>query len=454
MLKPLQKLLEIGKRNKTVDQKALDTAHDALVNAGASCAAMSEAAGFSNDDIRSLLNNALRTQFKNTYRYPWISDIYDDNVVFSADNSEYGSTSQYYRIDYTVDDTGVITLGTPVAVVRKVTYIEPTTALPVESSESALFETDLEITSVDLVERAVANDGSVMLKLISPGKGSSGIYSEALLKRDGPKIFTAKTHNLIDHPTAQEERERPEGSIEKIGSVLQEDAQWFDSYVDKKGKDRGAGLYAKAIVKPSFRDDLDALSDTIGVSIRASGQARKTSNNEVIIESIDRVKSVDYVTHAGRGGEVIALTESAKNNVPIVVKDTTMAIDETAFLALQESNRKMELELARIRETQALGRAQTVVEAQLRAYPTLLAATRQRLLKTLPTQFTLSEAGTVDETALIETVKQAVTDEMTYLSSMGVGTPRGLGSTGVAAPLADSEYTFEKFKESLTVLDA
>jgi hypothetical protein len=91
-----------------------------------------------------------------------------------------------------------------------------------------------------------------MLKLISEGVGSSGYYSKDVLKRDGPKVFTKGLFNLIDHPTAQQEKDRPEGSVLNVGSTLMEDAKWYDSWKDKNGTDQGAGLYAPATLSRRF----------------------------------------------------------------------------------------------------------------------------------------------------------------------------------------------------------
>src|SRR5262249_38180851 len=52
------------------------------------------------------------------------------------------------------------------------------------------------------------------IKLIAPGKGSTAFYTaEALKKAASDRIFKAGTPMRIDHPTAQQESERPEGSV-------------------------------------------------------------------------------------------------------------------------------------------------------------------------------------------------------------------------------------------------
>jgi hypothetical protein len=135
MSNPLEKLkafLEKGARNNASDMKMIQSMHDMTSSMGAECK-MSEAADFSNNDVMTLLNNAVKKQFKDQYSYPYIQDVYDDYLVFTTDYS----SATCYRCDYGVSNDGVVTLGTPIAVVRKVTYIEPNSVTQ-ESSEVEL----------------------------------------------------------------------------------------------------------------------------------------------------------------------------------------------------------------------------------------------------------------------------------------------------------------------------
>jgi hypothetical protein len=93
--------------------------------------------------------------------------------------------------------------------------------------------------TVQLIERAITEDNTMDLKIISPGWGSSGYYSEELLRRDGPKAWPAGTHQYLDHPTVSEEAERPERSVRDLAAVLVSDPVY-----EENGK-LGPGLYAK-----------------------------------------------------------------------------------------------------------------------------------------------------------------------------------------------------------------
>src|SRR3990172_10914845 len=100
MLKPLEILkafIEKGARNNANDASMIQTMHDHSVSLGAECK-MSEAADFSTNGVMTLLNTAVKKQFKDQYSYPYICDVFDDNLVFGADYS----ASSCYRCDYSV----------------------------------------------------------------------------------------------------------------------------------------------------------------------------------------------------------------------------------------------------------------------------------------------------------------------------------------------------------------
>ena len=112
----------------------------------------------------------------------------------------------------------------------------------------------------------------------------------------------------FDHPTMSEGMERPERSLRDLAAVLESGAVWRD---DPK---HGAGLYAEARVFPTFREPIAAMAPHIGTSIRARGEGHEglaEGKRGTIIDTITQGLSVDFVTKAGRGGQVLALAEAA-----------------------------------------------------------------------------------------------------------------------------------------------
>lgn len=417
-----RRFIEIGARNNKSDSQRIQTIHDHSVDMGAKCAAPAkEALDFSQNDLMTILRNELREDIDpNAY----ILDVFDTNLVYAIGYEWSSGGSASYQIDYELTTDGDINWGQPVEVVRKVTYVPTSTA-----TESVSI--DITGDTIALVEKAVTADGEVMLKLISPGEGSSGIYSTEVLKRDGPRVFRKGLHNFIDHPTPTEEAQRPEGSVNKLGSVLTEDAKWYDDY-----NGYGAGLYAKAKVVPQFAETLNTIAPDIGVSIRANGKAHVENVNGKRVNVIDAItegRSVDYVTLPGRGGKVLALAESARNNAPM--ENNTMTDEEKLELTrLREA-------IVHLNEQQRRNEADRVIDGELGKYPQLPKTTIARLRETLTSvsPSVVAETGALDVVKLAESVKTAVSGELAYLATLGLGQVGNMGGNNVQAALTEAQ---------------
>jgi hypothetical protein len=446
-----KKLIEKGARNSANDATMIQSMHDNSVSLGATCA-VNEAADFSNNDVMTLLNTAVKKQFKAEYSYPYIYDVFDDNLVFGANYS----ASSCYRVDYSVNENGAVTLGQPVAVVRKVTYIEPNTV----TSESDVSEAELISDSVALIETVetdLTEANTRMLKLIAPGWGSSGYYSADVLKRDAG-VFKAGTHNYIDHLTEQEKKHKPEGFVDRLASVLKEDAKWYDDY-----NGHGAGLYAPATVKGNFNEFLNTFGTHIGTSINANGKVKigEAENKKgPIIEAITGCRSVDYVTVPGAGGKVLDLVESLKNNGGIVQitpdnkikvavlvekeKEVNNMSDQTA---LQETINRLN---AKLTKTEATQYARTKINV-LRVKD----AVKDRIVADCVRTIPLDESGDIDFGKFDTLIEASVKGETDYLTSVGaLGKISGFG--GSATPNTqqiDTAKAFSDFQESLKELD-
>lgn len=152
-----------------------------------------------------------------------------------------------------------------------------------------------------------AGSGSFLIDIITPGWGSSGYYSAPVLEQAATdKVFPAGTHMYLDHPTATEKKDLPERSVRTLAAVLEKDAYWDAS--------KGA-LVAPAKVYSHNRAALKEMKDDIGVSIRASaevGWGEAEGRTGQLITRLVEGKSVDFVTHAGRGGRIAEVLESAR----------------------------------------------------------------------------------------------------------------------------------------------
>lgn len=147
------------------------------------------------------------------------------------------------------------------------------------------------------------------IQIVTPGWGSSGYYSPQVLEAAAAdKVFPAGTHMYFDHPTATETEELPERSVLRLGAVLSEDATWD-----------GERLHAPAAPIAAYRELLedDTFQKAIGVSIRAAAEVATGEHDGRKGPIIERLvpsnqTSVDFVTHAGRGGAFGAALESAR----------------------------------------------------------------------------------------------------------------------------------------------
>jgi hypothetical protein len=147
--------------------------------------------------------------------------------------------------------------------------------------------------------------GRLQVTIMTPGWGSSGYYSTDVVEAAGKdRVFPAGTHMYINHPSATEAYDRPERDIATLAAVLLEDGRWD-----------GSKLVSEAVVFSNWRQPITEMAPYIGVSIRGSAEVEEgeaEGRRGRIITRLTEGSSVDFVTHAGRGGSV-AVLESAWN---------------------------------------------------------------------------------------------------------------------------------------------
>lgn len=159
-----------------------------------------------------------------------------------------------------------------------------------------------------LTEKAVRRDGTIGIKIIGPGWGSSGYYDRSVLERDIPRIFPPGTKMFWNHDTATEEAERPEGDLSRLAAVTVSTPIWQENGA------KGPGMYADARPFSGYAETIDEIGEHIGVSIRGMGRHRTgeaEGRQGRIIDELVAGKSVDFVTVPGAGGAVLSVFESA-----------------------------------------------------------------------------------------------------------------------------------------------
>lgn len=170
------------------------------------------------------------------------------------------------------------------------------------------------VTISEASSLTASESGTMLIRLITPGVGSSGVYRSPVLESAAQsRVFPAGTLMFADHPGEMDEFNRPERSIRDVAGVLLEDARWD-----------GTALVAEARTYSPWTQVLKEMKDAIGVSIRATATLGETDpeSGRPIVESLDEGISVDFVTKAGRGGAILEVYESASTSARLVVQET------------------------------------------------------------------------------------------------------------------------------------
>ncbi len=305
--------------------------------------------------------------------------------------------------------------------------------------------------------KVLRSDGTVRVRIIGPGKGSSAVYEAEQLKRDGGVFKGAQV--FWDHPSTKEERERPERSLRDLCGVAVSDPVY-----DEAGP-KGAGLYTDVRVFKPYQPLVEEMGPHIGVSIRAAGSVVTKQVNGESVRVAEKFTSggFDFVTKAGAGGTVVPLYESARKEAQNLVdafhktnptfiesegkSETDRFIEWATGNASPEEDNSMELkeavaaleasksEVATLKEENKalsiaamLREAREVIASELMKETTLLEVSRERITASVMKEAPFKE-GKLDKEALAGFVKEAAKVEKAYIEALK---PRGITGMGQA----------------------
>ncbi|MBM7796877.1 hypothetical protein [Pseudoglutamicibacter cumminsii] len=155
--------------------------------------------------------------------------------------------------------------------------------------------------------------GHARIRVITPGEGSSGVYSEAVLQLAvQEKAFPARTQCHINHDSPDQP---PTGDARNLVGYLVEDAVWGDGAIEATVK-----------VGEKWWQWVKDYGPVIGMSIQARAEVTEQDGKRVVERILPHpMNRVDFVTYAGRGGEVMEIYESA--NIAATEISSTTPVD-------------------------------------------------------------------------------------------------------------------------------
>jgi hypothetical protein len=318
---------------------------------------------------------------------------------------------------------------------------------------------------VPLIEAKADANGTIPIKIIDAGWGSSGYYSrEVLQQAANARVYAAGTQMFWNHPSKADEKDRPERDLRDLAGVLTEDARW-----DEHGP-KGPGVYARAKVFSAYREHVAEMGPYIGLSHYVWGESKPgeaEGKKGDIITRIVAARSVDFVTVPGRGGAIAEafraarppeptdeqkaagesnmgeptpkLTlESIRKEHPEIIEALRQEFENSAAMKeaqaqqekkLAETDKALEeakAENARLKEALLLVEAKAFVEAKVKA-STLPEISKARVTEALAKDPVVKD-GKIDETAYAAKIEAAVKAEAEYLAKLGAGKIEGMGA--------------------------
>jgi hypothetical protein len=395
---------------------------------------------FSQTDVARSLNACIRDKDPNIYCY--VCDIFGD-----ADSGDvvYYCAGDYFRAPYQMGNadgkrTCTIDFEQAIDVLPRTVYDEeaaegstwkPEGTLLVESAAHFLDEPKLQ----------EAAGAAYPIKLISPGRGSSGYYSEGVLRKAAESnVFRAGTQMFWNHDTEAEEGARPEGDLNRLAAVTTSDARW-----DEAGRD-GPGLYAQAKVFADYADQVKEKGPHIGLSIRAGGsrdnEAKGPDGRAGVITALHNAMSVDFVTRAGRDGKIF--TEAATSESTAQGADMTeQEIKALMATSIKEAIAPVEAENKRLRAQLSRQQAPATIREALKDIR-LPDASKNKIIRRLAETELPTEAKDLNE--LIESEARS---EAQFLQELGYRNVEAIGARMTEAEVREQGAAGEKdHKES------
>ncbi len=326
-------------------------------------------------------------------------------------------------------------------------------------------ETRQRLNSFTPLTEAKFDKGRATVIVIKPGFNATEdrYYPMEMLKRDY-KIFEGQKM-YADHPTEEEDKNRPERSIK----------DWVATLSEVTCDESGVVTGVAEILEPWLMQKLASLRDKemlseMGVSINAVGSATKGTidgKETLVIEKLVAARSVDFVTEPGAGGivtmyeadrghdidlvELSTLKEKRPDLVKLIEAGVRNEITEEAKRMSDQEDRITELE-GQI--TTLTTERDTLKEATELAIKEKAKAEAQAVIKEAVDKAELPDAakerilGTFKDAESADGIEEAIQSEVDYIAKLSESVKvRGLGPSK-----PDTEKDREALKESFKKL--
>lgn len=278
------------------------------------------------------------------------------------------------------------------------------------------------------------------IKLMSPGRGSSGYYPPETLKKAAERnVFKAGTQMFWNHDTDAEESARPEGDLNRLAAVTTTDASWQENGHD------GPGLYARAKVFGDYADRVKEMGKHIGLSIRAGGdrdESMKGADGKPrVITALLNAASVDFVTKAGRDGKIF--TESSTPQGEDMTKEEVQALIKESQAPIIAENKALKEMLAATRGPSLVGKHMAAIR--------LPEAIKAKITEALAYSIPNNADGTVDDKKLGELVEAKAKEWIELLPALGItDNPAAFGTRMTEAEVTADIKVFESDKDRVS----
>lgn len=216
--------------------------------------------------------------------------------------------------------------------------------------------------------------GELTITVIQPGfnKSKGRYYPAAMLKKHAGMFEGAKM--FVNHATPAEEAQRSEGNLNDFAAV-----------VGKPWAESDGRIRAKAtVIDGPFKNKLENMAAAkllphMGVSIRAIGEANDQEiegTKTKVIESFVKVRSVDFVTYAGAGGQVEAIEADVDQIDVDLIDEAQLRQRRPDLVSLIESSARKENNMTEAEITQKVAAAVEAAVAPLKTQVATLTTER------------------------------------------------------------------------------